>query len=368
MDQSKQKQSAGDNSTQVQAGTINVTNIVGIDDKRAREICREEYALAKQNWTAEAYEIADKRVQAFENRLMPRMVEFDNSLKCFADPAFQFALRKAQIVAASSERDDDYNILTELLVNRVELNTDRKRQLGIVKAIEVVDQIDEIALIGLSMVFAVSNYYPVSVVLSEGLKVLDSFYAKILSGKQLPEGDSWLTHLDLLSTIRILDRGMHRLKKIEKIIPPKLKKYLVKGIRGDAEEFKLLKDKLLGVGISTSCFVPYILKEGYYVWSLDTNIDHLFFIKQNGASTIKIPLNDAQKTVMKDAILIACEDGSNDVELLNAFWKEWDKFENLAVVHKWWNTIEGSFDITPVGVALANAYVRGKDPSVPNLY
>lgn len=299
---------------------------------------------------------------------MPRMVEFDNSLKCFADPAFQFTLRKAQIVAASSERDDDYNLLTELLVNRVEHNTDRKRRLGIVKAIEVVDQIDEIALIGLSMVFAVSNYYPVSAVLSEGLKALDSFYSKILSGKQLPEGDSWLTHLDLLSTIRILDRGMHRLKKMEQIVPLKLKKYLVNGIKGDSEEFKLLKDRLLGVGVSTSCFVPYILKEGYYVWGLDTDLDHMFFIKQNEGTTIKIPLNETQKTAMQDAISISCVDGSKDVELLNAFWKEWDKYEYLAVVHKWWNTIEGSFDITPVGVALANAYVRGKDPSVPNLY
>ena len=34
----------------------------------------------------------------------------------------------------------------------------------------------------------------------------------------------------------------------------------------------------------------------------------------------------------------------------------------------WWNNLSGHFTITPVGVALANAYIRGKEPSVPSLY
>lgn len=39
----KQTQKAGENSQLVQAGTINIYN--GIDEKRAREICAETYAV-----------------------------------------------------------------------------------------------------------------------------------------------------------------------------------------------------------------------------------------------------------------------------------------------------------------------------------
>lgn len=48
MTKTNQTQSAGDNSTQIQAGTIQnyYTTITGIDEARARSICKEEYAIA----------------------------------------------------------------------------------------------------------------------------------------------------------------------------------------------------------------------------------------------------------------------------------------------------------------------------------
>ena len=71
MEINKSEQTAGDNSTQVQAGTVNnyynTTNIVGIDEERARTICKEEYAIAKANWTQEAQGIAQERVMAYSS-------------------------------------------------------------------------------------------------------------------------------------------------------------------------------------------------------------------------------------------------------------------------------------------------------------
>lgn len=111
-----QTQSAGDNSTQIQAGTIQnyYTTITGIDEARARSICKEEYAIAMQNWTSEAIAIANDRVQQLEDKVLPKLIQHDNSLKCFADPSFQITLRKAQISAASSDRVADYELLSEL--------------------------------------------------------------------------------------------------------------------------------------------------------------------------------------------------------------------------------------------------------------
>ena len=96
MEINKSEQTAGDNSTQVQAGTVNnyynTTNIVGIDEERARTICKEEYAIAKANWTQEAQGIAQERVIALEDKLIPKMQQHDETLKIFGDPAFQFIL------------------------------------------------------------------------------------------------------------------------------------------------------------------------------------------------------------------------------------------------------------------------------------
>ena len=43
----KQVQKAGNNAQQMQAEIINITNVSGIDEKRAREIFNEMYAIAR---------------------------------------------------------------------------------------------------------------------------------------------------------------------------------------------------------------------------------------------------------------------------------------------------------------------------------
>lgn len=368
MDQSKQKQSAGDNSTQIQAGVVNIANIIGIDECRARGICQEEYAIAKKEMTAEAIAIADDRVRALENKLMPRMIAHDNTLKYFADPSFLFALRKAQMSAASSEREQDYELLTELLVNRVAQDADRERRLGIVKAIEVVDQIDSSALIGLSMVYAVSKFLPVSMYLSEGLVMLNHFYGDLLAEKPLPEGTSWMEHLDLLSAIRIKDAEFNHFLKIEEFIPSRFKKYFAKGIQEDSPEFVRLKAKFGRASLNTSCFCPHPLRPGYMFLALPENLEQIKTTKQMGKVKVTSPLSQEQKAVLHEAQTLACEDGSSDLSLKEEFWKWWESYDNLNIVRKWWNSLSWSFVFTPVGVALSNAYIHGKDPSVPCFY
>ena len=370
MEENKQRQTAGDNSTQIQAGIVQnfYTSITGIDESRAREIWREEYAIARREWTSEAVEIADKRVRIFEDKLMPKMVQYDQSLKFFADPSFLFSLRKAQIAAASSERSEDYELLSELLVNRVEQAADRSRRLGIVKAIEVVDQIDEIALIGLSMVYAISKFIPTSRRLHVGLETLNSLYGKILSGKQLPEGSQWMEHLDLLSAIRISEPGLHHFKKLEEYIPKRFKLYLEAGINEDSVEFNQLKDEFSRVSLSTSCFINHPLKPGYLFLNVPRDIQQISIDRVANSTIVHVPLNDNQKTVIQKALSLSCADGSQDRMVLDSFWREWKKYEHLRTVYTWWNSIPGSFEFTPVGVALSNAFIHGKDSTVPCLY
>jgi hypothetical protein len=108
-------QKAGDNAQQFQIQS----ETIGIDEKRAREIYDEKYAIAKRDFTEEALQIANERVEEFENRLIPKIEAVNNGLNAFADPSFQLLLIDAQ-KAAATERVVDYDLLSELLVHRIE--------------------------------------------------------------------------------------------------------------------------------------------------------------------------------------------------------------------------------------------------------
>ncbi len=370
MESSKQSQKAGDNSTQVQAGVINnyYSTTIGIDESRAREIYREECRAALQNWTREAVAIADERVRQLENKLLPKMVAYDNSLKFFADPAFQFTLRQAQIKAASSDRESDYDMLSDLLLHRLEQGDDLQRRLGICKAIEVVDQIAEDALIALSIVYAVSKLVPQTDDMLEGLATLNNLYGALLNNRQLPSTEDWLEHLNLLSAIRLGVDGISSFMKMQELMSRNLSKYLVSGVGENSEELGRIKSEFIQCGMPMDCIIPHPLKPNYVKLSTAIEVEQMFIIKNISGTMIQIPFNDRQKEVMRNAISIMRKDEFKDPVLQDRFMKEWDKFPNLQVVKSWFDALPCYFTITPVGVALANAYAHGKNPQVPSLY
>lgn len=370
MTKNSQTQSAGDNSTQIQAGTIQnyYTTITGIDEARARSICKEEYAIAMQNWTSEAIAIANDRVQQLEDKVLPKLIQHDNSLKCFADPSFQITLRKAQISAASTDRVSDYELLSELLLHRVEQDADRERRLGITRAIEIVDQVDDSALVGLSIVYALSKFSPVSVVLSEGLSVLNSLYEKIINGMSLPEGITWMEHLDLVSAIRLGSRGLNSFKKCEEYFPERLRQYFVSGILKDSDEYRELEASFRSVSLGTNCLIPHPLRPDHMILSIKPDIDSIVITIAVPGGVHQLPLNPAQKEVMSKAIALMAGIDLNNQEMKNAFWVEWEKYPVLSLIRKWWNNLPVHFEISPVGIALSNAYIHSKDPSIPCLY
>ena len=361
----EQQQKAGDNSTQIMvAGDLNT----GITEQQARDICRAECAIALQNWAFQAGAFAEARIQKLEDKVLPKMLSYDKNLSIFGDPGFQILLRKAQIAAASSERENDYEILSDLLLHRAEQDKNRERRLGIAKAIEVVDQIDEVALIALSIVYAVSKYTPISPKLNEGLKVLDILYGKIIDKKSLPANSSWMEHLDLLSAIRLSPKGIKSFKKLEEYMPERLKNYFEAGLKIDSDEYKLVLEKFNTVGVPLSCFEPHPLKKGYVHLTTSREVDNIFLLLKTPQGTIQTPLSKQQKEAFEYVNSINFTLNCKDNEMTESFWKIWEGYPNLKEVRSWWNKLESHFQITPVGEALANAYIRGKEPSIPPMY
>lgn len=370
MEITKQTQTAGDYSTQMQAGVINnnYTIVNGIDEARARSIWQEEYAIACQEWTQEAQRIAMERVQQLEEKVIPKMLNYDKSLSFFADPAFQFLIRKAQMVAASTERVADYDMLADLILHRVEQTEDRHRRLGISKAIEIIDQISDEALVGISMFYALSKFLPTSDDIHEGLSVLNDLYRKILCEYDLPTGDNWLEHLDVLNAIRLGVKGIGSFKKMKDYMPTMLRKYLVAGAGNDSEEYAQLKEEFNACNLPLSTFVSHPLKSGYIKLKVSSNIEEIYITEQIGEDTIKKLLNEEQKKVMLHAIDLLHKDESQDPQMKTKFMEAWNEFPTLKKVGEWWDHMPCHFAITPIGVALANAYIHGKDATVPCMY
>lgn len=361
----EQHQKAGDNSMQIMvAGNFNT----GITESQARDICKAECAIALQNWAFQAGAYAEARIQKLEDRVVPKMLAHDNQLRIFGDPAFQILLRKAQISAASTERDNDYEMLSDLLLHRAEQNDNRTRRLGISKAIEIVDQVDDLALIALSVVYAISKYIPVSNRLSEGLNVLNDLFMKIIDGRHLPSDPYWIDHLDLLAAVRLTPKGYQNFKKIEEYIPERLNKYFEVGLQIDSDDYKLVIEKFRSLGIPVTCIESHPLKNGYVHLTSPKEVENIVITYDSNQGSFTVPLSDQQKNAFSFAYEIAFKSNCNDPEMLSSFWKAWDRYSVLKNVKDWWNNLNDCFSFTPVGVALANAYIRGKYPTIPSLY
>ena len=261
MEISRQSQSAGDNSQQFQLGNVtNLTIVNGITEERAREIYREMNYQAMALYTQDARDEALRRIGILEKQVLRRSEDVEGLLEAFADPAFQILLAEAQKRAAATERQNDYDLLGELLVAHVQKGAQRTQRAGINRAIEIVGDIDTQALCALTVAHAVTWYSPITGSISDGLQVLDDLFGKLIYD-DLPNGNSWLDHLDILGAVRMSSIG--NMKKFNDYYPSKLNGYSCAGIKRDSDDYKKAKDTLNGVGISSDFLVDNECLNGY---------------------------------------------------------------------------------------------------------
>lgn len=364
----KQIQKAGDGAQQLQAGTMIVN--VGIDEKRAREIYQEMNLQLRKEYSAEALEIATTRVCEFENRLMPKMDAVDGALEAFADPSFQLLLVEAQKTAASTERPADYDLLAELLIHRFQKGENRVTRAGISRAVEIVDEISDEALLGLTVFHSVTFFFPASGDILQGLKTLDDLFGKIIYSK-LPVGNEWLDHLDILDAVRINTVG--NLKTIEQYYPNMLVGYTEVGIEKSSENYSQALEILKSNGLPQNTLVDHILNPDFARLNLPNKeqVESLTLnqqIFQNGkVSVLTIPINQQQKDALKSIYDLYKQDGNLKQKNIKQLMDEWDKLPNLKKLREWWDKLSSSIQITSVGKVLAHSNAQRCDKNLPPL-
>ena len=364
----KQAQRAGDNSQLMQAGTINIYN--GIDEKRAREICAETYAVARRDFTADAYACANERVQQFEDSLLPKMQQIEGALSAFADPSFQFLLASAQRTAAATERDTDYDMLSELLVCRITKGQARKNRAGISRAVEIIDKIDDDALCALTVVHAVNKVTPLSGSCKSGLKVLADLFEKLMY-MELPLGTDWIDHLDILDTVRI--NSVSSFKKIADYYPERLSGYSAAGICIDSENYKNASSILSEAGLNSSFLVPNELLDGYVKLPIvgKKEIKNLTVTRNSVVNGNLIHrqsrINEKEIEALEAVWNLYNTDAEVKKVAVSAFMDEWDSYPSLKKLRIGWDSLPLAFDITHVGTVLAHTNARRCDKTIPEL-
>ena len=363
MEISRQSQSAGDNSQQFQLGNVtNLTIVNGISEQRAREIFQEMNQQTIAKYTQDAREEAFRRIGMLENQVMKRAEEVHGVLEAFSDPAFQILLTEAQKRAAATERDADYSLLSELLVAHVQKGSQRTQRAGINRAVEIVGDIDTQALCALTVAHAVSGYTPITGAISDGLQVLNDLFGKLIYDN-LPDGNAWLDHLDILGAVRMSSIG--NMKKFNVYYPSLLEGYSCAGINRDSDDYKKAIDTLNSVGISSNFLIDNECLDGYVRLNIESesSISNLAFYRNSHRIPLTVEQNDAVNTVWN----MYTKDAKVKRIAQDNFMKLLSSFDSLNELQCWWDRIPGSFHITQVGRVLAHTNAKRCDPKIPDL-
>ena len=320
----------------------------------------EMYAVAKTDLTSEAINTANERIKNFENVLIPKMEKINGALNAFADPSFQVLLAKANKSAACSNQDSDYELLSQLLIHRVEKKDSRKDKAGINRAVEIVDQVTEEALNALTVFFAIEQYDPNASTLTQGLKILDNLYNK------LPINNDWIEELDILDAVRF--STLTKLKKLEQYWSEKYEGFISTGIKIGTENFKQVMTEIEKTSIPASILKPNILLNYYFLLPVINkySINDLQFINTNGAITQFIPFSEEQKECMRKVYDLY----DKDIEVINKvkenFSKELENYNNITIAREFWNRIPYAINVTSVGRVLAHANAKRFDSTLPD--
>lgn len=366
MEISRESQIAGDNSQQIQAGTIVINQ--GISEQRVREVCSELSQQTIAECTAEATAVAQARMNDFANVLIPRIQQLEEDFHSFSDPSFQVLLRKAQLTAACTTRENDYSVLSELLVHRVKNKTDIKKKASIAKAVEIIDQIDDDSLNAMTLFLAMSQFWPVSGSISGGMDALDNLFSHF-DTDQLPTNDLWMDNLSILGAANIVSFGS--LKKYEQYTAETLSGYACVGIKKDSPEYRNAIELLKGNSISETALVDHELMPEYVRLPLPNKIaiDTLQLVKQNNGegSAIDYPITDQQKKCFREIWNMYSKDSTLLNQIQKLFGEKQDEYPSIRRAKCWWNEIKGSFSLTSVGKVIAHTNAKSIDPTLPDL-
>ena len=350
MKENKMVQKSGDNSNQYQIENY-YEGVSGAEIEiiitEVRNIITEENKLLLENMKIVAAETAQQRLNNYTEVLIPRLVKSE-LLTAFSEPAVQVLFKSSEKTAICTERKTDYEMLSELIIHRINTKEDYTISAAISKAINEVNNISEQAMMTLTLLFSITTYTPSTGDIREGFKTLDDLYGHLLEFFNLPTDDNWRENLEIVNALRIIPIG--KSKTLEDFLFDSLEGYSLLGFEKDNEALKKAIEKLNEVGLSDEILVPSDLDPNYVRLEIskESSIDKLRIVNNDSEEIKSVELNSSQRKVLHDIF---------------------NEYNNIKTVMNWWNDniTKFSFQITAIGRVLACTNAVRIDNSLPNI-
>lgn len=323
----KQYQRAGADSTQIQVhGDYYAKELspeqLGLVLDLARAAAAETARLAAAEYSLGAREAAVSRIEVFDERLL-EVLSDASLLRAFEDPGFQVLLRKAQVAAASTERVSDYEVLARLLRARAASGERRSDRAALDRAVQIVDMVDDDALVGLTLLVVVGNFTPSLGKIGDGLDAFDANFRDLLITNP-PVGESWVYHLELLNAIRI--NYTHHYNPLVEWLPAMAPGYVCRGVQSGSEVESLIQSRLRDAELNLQ-LVEHELKAGFKRLPCVSRAELLY--------SLPAGLTAEQSETVG---WVARETGldSPDRSLHQAFMAAWNQRPHLRQAAEWW--------------------------------
>ncbi len=355
------EQKAGNNATQVQANSITIYQ--GISEERARAICDEKIEAALATYSNEAQVMGRQRVEKFNSNLIRELSQIKEGLASLADPSMQMHILEAQKCAVTTERSTDYKLLTDLLVYRVSSKGNRYERSAIRKAIEIVGDISDEALVAMTVYHAMVNLSSTSSGVEAYLERYDNLLAQIMTSP-LPENQSWISHLEILGAVQYVHFA--RNNSFCDIIKKHLGGYVSAGIRKESEEHSKANDILAKNGLPPSMLlVDHPLLENRVCVNLSSimAVDSLCYNSVNG----RVELKPHQREAVRCVYNLYENNVEMEHQALTILENECNSFEYLRRFKEWFSKhlpSNGMLILTPVGQAIAHANLHQYNSNV----
>lgn len=350
----RQGQEGGDDSLQFQAGRDLI-----IEQNMPEGIARETMEASAQIALASfqrGQEVAYARMGQLEERVIASL-SLNGTLGALADPAVQLTLRNAQVAAAATEREADYDLLAELLNARVAKPSDRPARAGINRATEIVGDLDIAALRGLTMAYIALSITPREGDPLAGVNKMGSIIGRMLEEGALPSGMDWLEHLDILDAVRI--SAGQTFRTFDDYWPSRTPGYVCVGISeedlgGTSDPDQLIINAVGGTDLA----VDHAYKPGYKRLSVPTLRELESRLDANNASGKDELLRLGREHFKVEEV---------DVSASTAYMRDVRANDNLRQLEEWWTSLPTAFNVTVVGRVVANANARRLSEHVPEI-
>ena len=189
-------------------------------------------------------------------------------------------------------------------------------------------------------------------------------YAAKLLVTDLPVGNDWIDHLEILSAVRRIYFTAQ--PKFEEMMFRKLSGYVCVGINKESEDYKKALGILTKHRMSENILVENDLLKGYVRIPIpdESRIQELQAIE--GATGSVRQINGQEIIALKQIWSLYSQDSNLLAKVKSNFVIELQKRAALNKIRLWWNRIPMEIELTQVGNVLAHANAQRIDNSVPD--